>query len=60
MDTAEAIVTLNKLGMDPANWKSSQGFTPVDYMMQKALNSDGSFGAKWRWHKKFLQNKSAI
>jgi len=45
VDTAEVIVTLKKLGMDPADWKSSQGFTPVDYMMQKALNSDGSFGA---------------
>ncbi|MDN5331084.1 MAG: hypothetical protein PWP45_309 [Tepidanaerobacteraceae bacterium] len=45
VDTAEVIVTLKKLGKDPTDWKSSQGFTPVDYMMQKALNSDGSFGA---------------
>ncbi|MCF6096902.1 S-layer homology domain-containing protein [Thermovorax subterraneus] len=45
VDTAEAIVTLKKLGKNPADWKSSQGFTPVDYMMQKALNSDGSFGS---------------
>ncbi|TYP54201.1 S-layer homology domain-containing protein [Thermosediminibacter litoriperuensis] len=44
VDTAEVIVTLKKLGRDPREWKSSQGLTPVDYMMQKALNPDGSFG----------------
>ncbi|ADL07128.1 S-layer homology domain-containing protein [Thermosediminibacter oceani] len=45
VDTAEVIVTLKKLGVDPKEWKSGQGLTPVDYMMQKALNSDGSFGS---------------
>ncbi|MDI3481354.1 MAG: hypothetical protein PWQ97_1009 [Tepidanaerobacteraceae bacterium] len=45
VDTAETIVTLAMLGMDPKSWKSSEGNTPVDYMLKKALNSDGSFGS---------------
>ena len=45
VDTAELIVTLNTLGKDPLGWKNSQGLTPVSYMMFKALNDDGSFGA---------------
>jgi len=44
VDTAELIVTLHKLGQDPAAWKNSKGLSPVDYMMNKALNADGSFG----------------
>ncbi|AKX96880.1 Ig-like, group 2 [Moorella thermoacetica] len=44
VDTAELIVTLQRLDVDPATWKSAQGMTPVDYMVQLAPNSDGSFG----------------
>jgi hypothetical protein len=43
VDTAETIVTLEKLDVDPKSWKSSAGNTPVDYMLKNALNSDGSF-----------------
>ncbi|HHW02178.1 MAG TPA: DUF4430 domain-containing protein [Thermoanaerobacterales bacterium] len=45
VDTAETIVTLEKLDMDPKSWKSSDGNTPVDYMLKNALNPDGSFGS---------------
>lgn len=44
VDTAEVIITLNKLGQDPENWENEQGLTPVSYMMNNALNDDGSFG----------------
>lgn len=44
IDTAEVIVTLKTLGMDPAAWKSGTGKSAVDYLMSKALNADGSFG----------------
>ncbi|SMB93216.1 S-layer homology domain-containing protein [Thermanaeromonas toyohensis ToBE] len=44
IDTAEVIVTLKVLGLDPAEWKSSTGKTAIDYLMNKALNPDGSFG----------------
>lgn len=45
VDTAEVIITLNKLGLDPAAWKNERGLTPVSYMMDGALNGDGSFGS---------------
>jgi hypothetical protein len=32
------------LGLDPAGWESGSGNTAVDYMMNDALNDDGSFG----------------
>ncbi|TEB07823.1 Endo-1,4-beta-xylanase A precursor [Pelotomaculum schinkii] len=44
IDTSEVIVTLKVRGLDPASWESSGGKTPVDYMMNNALNDDGSFG----------------
>ncbi|OIQ56538.1 endo-1,4-beta-xylanase A precursor [Moorella thermoacetica] len=44
VDTAELIATLQRLDIDPASWKSARGMTPVDYMVQLAPNSDGSFG----------------
>ncbi|HHW43724.1 MAG TPA: hypothetical protein GXX25_07950 [Desulfotomaculum sp.] len=44
IDTAEVIVTLKTLGMDPAAWKSGPGKSAVDYLMNKSLNADGSFG----------------
>lgn len=44
VDTSEVIITLKKLGQDPASWKNSQGLSPVDYMLKNALNVDGSFG----------------
>ncbi len=44
VDTSEVIITLKALEMDPANWKSSEGKTGVDYLMNDALNADGSFG----------------
>ncbi|PRR72841.1 S-layer homology domain-containing protein [Moorella stamsii] len=45
VDTAEVIITLKRLGQDPLNWRSPAGLSPVSYMMLKALNEDGSFGA---------------
>ena len=45
IDTAEAVVTLKLLGIDPASWKGSQGKSAVDYLLNSALNPDGSFGA---------------
>ena len=44
IDTSEVIVTLKILGMDPADWKSSGGKSAVDYLVNDALNADGSFG----------------
>jgi hypothetical protein len=44
VDTAEAIVTLKLLGIDPVAWRSSEGKSPVDYLASGALNPDGSFG----------------
>ncbi len=44
VDTCEVVVTLKTLGMDPEAWKSSEGKSAVDYIMNKALNPDGSFG----------------
>lgn len=44
IDTAEVVVTLKALGRDPAEWKSSDGKTAVDYLMNNVLNPDGSFG----------------
>jgi hypothetical protein len=44
IDTAEVIITLAALGIDPAGWESGAGNTAVDYMMNDALNDDGSFG----------------
>jgi len=47
VDNAELIVTLKKLGKDPAgaDWKNSAGLTPVDYLLNNTMNEDGSFGA---------------
>jgi prenyltransferase beta subunit len=44
IDTAEVILTLAALGLDPADWESGSGNTAVDYMTNDALNDDGSFG----------------
>ena len=44
IDTAEVILTLKALGMDPASWKSSGDRSGVDYLSNHALNPDGSFG----------------
>ncbi len=44
IDTAEVIVTLKTLGLDPAAWKSGTGKSAVDYLMNNSLNADGSFG----------------
>ncbi|MBC7343058.1 MAG: hypothetical protein H5U02_11555 [Clostridia bacterium] len=45
VDTSEIIITLKLLGQDPASWKNDQGLTPIDYMVNKAKNPDGSFGS---------------
>ncbi|MEW6572995.1 MAG: S-layer homology domain-containing protein [Bacillota bacterium] len=45
VDTAEFVITLYQQGMDPAELESSDGFSPVDYLLNSALNPDGSFGA---------------
>lgn len=44
IDTCDVIVTLKELGMDPGAWESSEGKSAVDYLMNEALNPDGSFG----------------
>ncbi|WP_194174847.1 S-layer homology domain-containing protein [Desulfofundulus thermobenzoicus] len=44
IDTAEVVVTLKALGRDPADWKTGDGKTAVDYLMNSVLNPDGSFG----------------
>ncbi|MZP30976.1 DUF4430 domain-containing protein [Heliobacterium undosum] len=44
VDTAEMIVTMKKLGLNPAELKNSNQQSPVDWMLTKALNDDGSFG----------------
>ncbi|SHI84843.1 S-layer homology domain-containing protein [Desulfofundulus thermosubterraneus] len=44
IDTAEVVVTLKALERDPADWKTSDGKTAVDYLMNNVLNPDGSFG----------------
>lgn len=44
VDTCDVIITLRELGSDPSTWVSSEGRSPVDYLMGEALNSDGSFG----------------
>jgi hypothetical protein len=45
IDTAEVIITLKTLGMDPSSWKSGDDKSAVDYIMNDAPNPDGSFGA---------------
>jgi len=46
VDDSELIVTLHRLGKDPASadWKNPGGLTPVDYLLNRTLNADGSFG----------------
>lgn len=44
IDTCDVIVTLRELGIEPGSWVSSEGRSPVDYLMSEALNPDGSFG----------------
>lgn len=44
IDTAEVVTALKTLGMDPAAWKSSGGKSADDYLVNNALNADGSFG----------------
>lgn len=45
IDTCEVIITLKALGMDPGTWRSSEGNSAVDYIINNGLNPDGSFGA---------------
>lgn len=44
VDTVEAILTMDCLGLDPAAW-SVGGKSAVDYMRDNALNADGTFGS---------------
>ncbi len=44
-DTAEVIVTLATLDKGLESWTSSEGNSAVDYLLNDALNEDGSFGA---------------
>jgi hypothetical protein len=44
IDTCDVIVTLKELGMDPAAWVSGEGRSAFDYLVNEALNADGSFG----------------
>lgn len=43
-DTVEMVATLKVLKIDPASIKSSSGNSPIDYLLNNALNPDGSFG----------------
>lgn len=45
VDTAETVITLKQAGKNPADWKSGQSKSPVNYLLEQAVNSDGSFGA---------------
>ncbi|MGI6588843.1 MAG: stalk domain-containing protein [Peptococcia bacterium] len=45
-DTAESILTLVALGQDPHSWQHKDTKkSPVDYMKEKAKNSEGTFGS---------------
>ncbi len=44
IDTAEAILTLGRLGLAPDAW-ITEGKSPADYMRDNALNEDGTFGS---------------
>ncbi|WP_418791884.1 S-layer homology domain-containing protein [Phosphitispora sp. TUW77] len=44
IDTAELIMTLAALDMDLESWTSIAGNSAVDYLLNNALNEDGSFG----------------
>ena len=46
VDNSELIVTLYMLEEDPAGpaWKNDAGLTPVDYLLNRTMNEDGSFG----------------
>ncbi|HAA89566.1 MAG: S-layer domain-containing protein [Thermoanaerobacterales bacterium 50_218] len=44
IDSAEVVITLKVLGIDPESWRSSAGKTVVDYLLENALNPDGSLG----------------
>lgn len=44
IDTAEVILTLSLLEIDPNTWRNNEGKSPVDYLRNGALNSDGTFG----------------
>lgn len=44
IDTAEVMITLKKLGLQPDAWVSGSGKSAVDYMAEKAPNADGSLG----------------
>ncbi|MEL7564905.1 MAG: S-layer homology domain-containing protein [Dehalobacterium sp.] len=44
IDTAEALITLKLLEIDPETWLSGTGKTPIDYLLDDALNDDGTFG----------------
>ncbi len=45
VDTAEVAYTLILLDIDPEDWISDEGNSPVDYLCDGAVNSDGTFGA---------------
>ncbi|MBC7346375.1 MAG: DUF4430 domain-containing protein, partial [Clostridia bacterium] len=45
VNSVEMVATLLAVEEEPSGLKSSQGRSPVDYLRDQALNSDGSFGA---------------
>jgi hypothetical protein len=55
VDTVEAILTMDCLGLHPAGW-SVGGKSAVDYMRNNALNADGTFGLS----KNLIDNTWAI
>ncbi|MGB9868251.1 MAG: S-layer homology domain-containing protein [Bacillota bacterium] len=44
IDTVEVIATLRVAGIDPRSWKAASGKSGVDYVSEKAMNQDGTFG----------------
>jgi prenyltransferase beta subunit len=46
IDNSELIITLYMLEEDPSGpaWKNDAGLTPVDYLLNRTMNEDGSFG----------------
>jgi hypothetical protein len=47
VDNSELIITLHRLGEDPAaaQWKNAGGLTPVNYLLNATMNADFSFGS---------------
>ena len=56
VDTAQTFVTLESFGLNPSTWVTSQGDSPDTYLLNHAMNPDGSFGP----YKNLLDAASAL